>query len=57
MDFEKIKKTCLELEQTRKDLQEQQQIVKRATTKIKHLHQQEKSQITMILHYTQSREN
>jgi hypothetical protein len=56
MDIDKIKKTCLELEQTRKDLQEQTTILKRATAKIKSLRQQEKSQITMILHHTQPQE-
>ncbi|WP_269686505.1 hypothetical protein [Flavobacterium lacustre] len=52
MDFEKIKKTCLELDQTKKDLQEQSNLLKRITQKIKDLRAKEKTQITMILHYT-----
>lgn len=52
MDFEKIKKTCLELEQTKKDLLEQSNLLKRTAQKIKDLRAKEKSQITMILHYT-----
>lgn len=56
MDFDKIKKTCLELEQTKKDLQEQSNLLKRTSLKIKDLRAKEKSQITMILHYTTENE-
>jgi hypothetical protein len=52
MDFDKIKKTCLELEQTKKDLQEQSNSLKRTAQKIKDLRAKEKSHISMILHYT-----
>lgn len=52
MDIDKIKKICTDLQQTRKELQEQMAILKRATVKIKTLRQQEKSQLTMLLHQT-----
>ena len=58
MDIEKIKKTCLELEQTKKELQEQNNVLKPTNQKIKDLRAKEKGQIAMILHYTtESKEN
>ena len=57
MDFEKIEKICVQLATTRKDLNDQLAVLKRTNTKIKQLRQQERTQITMMLHHVQPPEH